>query len=220
MGFAWKIPFHLTPSGRSALLLPAMGFLLNHARESIEARRRWFSGVSVDRVVNFADLRFLLFEGAKRPAALAIFRSGKPEKTEHRFDYWCPKADYNVRTRRLLLLSSADQARLSLRQAMTDEKVFKRRMWLRGPDAKLLQYLESLPHLSALITQYKEVQRRHREIQRKEWVIGQGFQPADESQLENEEYKTTICPEVTQYPFLDIDFFRPWLIPNVTADST
>src|SRR6266446_3547019 len=71
--FLWKAAHHLTADGRIALLLPAMGILLNHSQEAIDARQRWIEGVKLIRVINFADVCFQLFDGADRPTILALY---------------------------------------------------------------------------------------------------------------------------------------------------
>jgi hypothetical protein len=73
-GFIWMTSRTLAPEGIAALLLPAMGVLHNHAKDSIEARRMLLRENRIERVINFSDLTFQLFEGADRPAALVLYR--------------------------------------------------------------------------------------------------------------------------------------------------
>jgi Eco57I restriction-modification methylase len=68
--FAWKALRHISDDGVIALLLPAMGFLHNHAANAVAARNSFIRESRIRRIINFADLRFQLFEGAIRPAAL------------------------------------------------------------------------------------------------------------------------------------------------------
>src|SRR3546814_9764802 len=55
----------LADGGLIAFLLPAMGFLHNHAQNTVEARDAFFRKSQVRRIINFADLRFQLFEKAQ-----------------------------------------------------------------------------------------------------------------------------------------------------------
>jgi len=55
--FSWKALAHLTGDGIIAFLLPSMGFLHNHAQNSVDARNEFFRTSRVRRVINFADLR-------------------------------------------------------------------------------------------------------------------------------------------------------------------
>ena len=65
--FVWKALRHLQGDGVAALLLPAMGFLHNHARPAVEARKRLMREARVCSVVNFADMRFQLFDRLYAP---------------------------------------------------------------------------------------------------------------------------------------------------------
>ncbi len=82
--FTWKALSHLADGGLIAFLLPAMGFLHNHAQNTVEARDAFFRKSRVRRVINFADLRFQLFEKAHRPTALIIYGSAKPDGFPYR----------------------------------------------------------------------------------------------------------------------------------------
>lgn len=176
--FVWKAIRHISPSGIVAFLLPAMGFLHNHAASAVEARTRLFREASVKRVINFSDLRFQLFEKALRPAALFIYGSRPEGAPFERFDYWAPKANLNLRIKRVLTLTSADKMSLSVETLHSNPLVFKQRLWMREPDAKLFNYLDRLPKLGDLITDYRSIgddeQRRNYSP---DWVIGQGYQP-------------------------------------------
>ena len=73
--FVWKSLTHVRERGVVGFLLPAMGFLHNHAASAVEARNRLIRDARIFRIVNFSDMRFQLFEGAHRPAALVLFWS-------------------------------------------------------------------------------------------------------------------------------------------------
>jgi hypothetical protein len=174
--FTWKSMLHLREDGIVAFLLPAMGFLHNHADTSVAARKRLIESAHVRRVVNFADLRFQLFDGAIRPAALIIFGKASSGKPAYRFEYWAPKADLNLKVKRLITLSSADRSFVTSKAAIADPLVFKRRLWMSEPDARLFNYLEALPKLGGLIADYGS-QSRSGVLSVGGWMIGQGFQP-------------------------------------------
>lgn len=174
--FTWKSIRHLRAEGVIAFLLPAMGFLHNHADTSVEARNRLIASTRIRRVVNFADLRFQLFDGAIRPAALIILGKAAPDHRSYRFEYWAPKADLNLKVKRLITLSNADKSFITSKTALSDPLIFKRRLWMSEPDAKLFHYLSSLPKLGDLVVDFGS-QRRGRGSQANGWMIGQGFQP-------------------------------------------
>jgi len=174
--FVWKSLKHLSPGGLVAFLLPAMGFLHNHAANSLEARRKLVTESKIVRVINFADLRFQLFDGAIRPAALIIFGANDRPQASYKFDYWAPKADLNLQLKRMITLSSADKLTLSSSTVERDGLAFKHRLWMREPDSKLFAYLTRLPNLAALIKDFGGLKRRREDTHGK-WVIGQGYQP-------------------------------------------
>lgn len=202
--FTWKSIRHLRPHGVIAFLLPAMGFLHNHADTSVDARNKLISTTRIKRIVNFADLRFQLFDGAIRPAALIIFSKADAEHPAYRFEYWAPKADLNLKVKRLITLSSADKSFITSRSALEDPLIFKRRLWMSEPDAKLFNYLTALPKLGDLISNYGS-QRRTRSAPSEGWTIGQGFQPYNASSGSSYQMST----HVSQLPYLPIGGFQP-----------
>ena len=205
--FVWKSLRHLSERGVVAFLLPAMGFLHNHAEKAVAARNQFMREARIFRIVNFADLRFQLFEGAVRPAALIIFGPGAQEAPGYRFDYWAPKADLNLKIKRLITLSSADKCLVTSRMAEEDPRVFKRRLWMNGPEAKLFNYLALLPRLGALVSEYGDLHRRKESLENR-WVIGQGFKPANADRLEDSTYKHEYSEIVANTPYLPITVFR------------
>lgn len=174
--FSWKALGHITEKGLIAFLLPAMGFLHNHAQNTVDARDAFFGKSRVRRIINFADLRFQLFEKAHRPTALIMYGQASTEEFPYRFDYWAPKADLNLRIKRVITLSSADRVELSVASVLENPLIFKQRLWMREPDAKLFGYFARLPKLGALVTDYGSLSRRREEVVGR-WVIGQGYQP-------------------------------------------
>ena len=92
-------------------------------------------------VVNFADMRFQLFEGAVRPTALLLFGGPPPGGAAYRFDYLTPKADLNLKSRRLITISSADRCRLDSRMVDADPAVFKKRLWTERAGSQTVQLL-------------------------------------------------------------------------------
>ena len=206
-GFVWKSLRHLRAGGVAGLLLPAMGFLHNHAGVAVAARDRLARVARLLRVVNFADLRFQLFEGAVRPAALMIFGCGEADGPGYRFDYWAPKADLNLRMGRVITLSSSDKGVVTSREVGEDPFVFKRRLWMNDPEAKLFGYLASLPSLGERVLQYRKVYRRIESVADR-WVVGNGFQPVKEERLGEASYRTEQSRVIPNVRYLPIGAFR------------
>ena len=174
--FSWKALAHIAEGGVIAFLLPAMGFLHNHANNTVAARNAFFRRCRVRRVINFADLRFQLFEKAHRPAALILYGAAEPDSFPYRFDYWTPKADLNLRVKRVITLGTADKQSLGVATVLNNPLAFKQRLWMREPDAKLFAYLSRMPKLGDFICDYGGVRRRREKVAGR-WIIGQGYQP-------------------------------------------
>ena len=221
--FVWKSLRHLGEDGVVAFLLPAMGFLHNHAGDAVKARKRLLCEARVFSVVNFADLRFQLFERAVRPAALVLFGRPPAGGAAYRFDYLTPKADLNLKSGRLITIGKADlnlksgrlitiggadRCRLDSRMVEADPSVFKKRLWLSEPEARLFNYLARLPRLGDLVAEFAALSRRKKESTRDRWVVGQGFQPANAERFPRAAHKGHHSNVVAATPFLPIDEFR------------
>ena len=206
-GFVWKSLRHLREPGVVGFLLPAMGFLHNHAPIAVSARHRLMSDAQILRIVNLADLRFQLFEGAVRPTALMIFRRGDADSPGYRFDYWVPKADLNLKMGRVITLSSVDKGTITSRQVKEDPFVFKRRLWMSEPESKLFGYLAAFPRLGEFVIEYRKAYRSMDSFG-DHWVAGNGFQPVKEDRLGEENYSTDWSEIVPNVPYLPIEAFR------------
>jgi hypothetical protein len=216
-GFVWKALKVVKSDGLVAFLLPAMGVLHNTSREAQDARRRLLCDARVRRIVNLSDLCFQLFDGAQRPTAFVLYAPVEGEQAPYRFEYWVPKADLNLRLKRLMTLSRADRLRFRSDMVSEDPTLFKRRLWTRGPEETLLQYLRTIPALNTFIKEYRSV--RHAEVDRTaDWVIGQGFKPAQEDRLADSDYSTTTAEIVNRFPFLSARAFRSIALPKVKTD--
>ena len=205
--FVWKVLRHLREDGVVAFLLPAMGFLHNHAGQAVEARKRLMRETRVFSVINFADMRFQLFDGAVRPAALLVFGRPRAGGAPYRFDYLAPKADLNLKSRRLITISSGDRRRLDSRMVDADPSVFKKRLWMTEPEATLFNYLSRLPLLGDLAVEFGTLARRRKPTKNR-WVVGQGFQPANAERLAQAAYEREHSALVAELPYLPIEDFR------------
>ena len=195
--FAWKSLRHLRGSGTVAFLLPAMGFLHNNSRASVSARKRLLRETNVLRIINFCDLRFQLFEKASSPAALIIYGPGGGDISDYKFDYWVPKANLNLKTRRLITLTSADRCRIDSGAVEKEPRTFKFRLWMSDPEAKLFGYLS-----------------RFSKIEDSRWKIGQGFKPAKAERLADVSYPREQSDIVAGTPHLRVSDFRPLFLAS------
>lgn len=205
--FVWKSLQHLRDGGIVAFLLPAMGFLHNHAKQAVAARNLFMREARIFRIINFADLRFQLFEQAVRPSTLIIFGRAVQEASAYRFDYWVPKADLNLKTKRVITISSADKSQVNSRMAEDDPLIFKKRLWMTGPEAKLFNYLSKLPILRDFVTEFSKLKHK-REPTNDRWIVGHGFKPVPTSRRLDPSYETKHSDVVTKTPHLPITNFR------------
>lgn len=211
--FVWKAAEHLAADGRVALLLPAMGVLLNHSQPAVDARRLWLEGIKLIRVINFADVCFQLFDGADRLTILALYRLQPQPGRDDEFEYWVPKAHRLLSTTRLLLIPRIDCFVLRLSAVHEDPLLWKKRMWATRRDLKLLGWLGELPKLGDLLITWG---RARRSGTAGKWTIGQGFKPYN-PKSKSAHHNVTEEPAVTRYPFLDAAHFRPWVMPTVST---
>lgn len=215
--FVWKALEGIKPTGLVAFLLPAMGIL--HNTESQTARRMLLQRSRIRRIINMSDLCFQLFDGARRPTAFVLYGRQKQEQAPYRFEYWVPKADLNLRLKQVVTLSRADRLTFRSDLVAEDPTAFKRRLWTRAPEERLLQYLRTIPPMSSLVKEFKAFKRSKVEFNRDEhWVIGQGFKPAQESRLDDPEYQTTTAEIVARLPYLDVSQFQAVALPRVETN--
>jgi len=152
-GFMWKTPDFLNDSGKACLLLPT-AVLLN---KTDKFQAAWFSQVTVERVVNFSDLRFVLFADAIHPGIAVRFNKTRPDIAKNRIRYDSPKADIRSQLGGAVYIYDEDikTIRLSelLSKTQSDEaaKVWKTQFWGTWRDLKFLQRLSDMPRLKDVL---------------------------------------------------------------------
>jgi len=216
-GFAWKALHHSDQNGVIALLLKATSFITSQSSTIVKARKKWMETILLKRVINFADTRFQLFDGGDAPTALMIYKSKNNENQNYIFDYWVPKADLNLKSRRLMTLSRVDQAKLPIAHVLEDQLLMKRRMWMQTPDAKLFQYLSGFPKISEKVVTHQSLGKKS--PPKNKWVIGQGFNPAQEHRLGEASYKTVVSEIVSTIPHLEMKEYSPLAMPSIVNEG-
>ncbi|MEE4356766.1 MAG: N-6 DNA methylase, partial [Desulfococcaceae bacterium] len=168
--FMGKTPHLLRNNGTGCLLLPTK--ILQNQTDAFQAG--WLSSVTLEKVIQLADYRHLLFENAKTPAFIARFMNKTPIVNQHTVEYVAPKFNRNGLRKGLIIVNPASRTWIPLSdvisatQTKTAPLVWKRRLWGTQRDQKLLDLLQYLPPLSDLAGSPKEGKR---------WIKGQGFQP-------------------------------------------
>lgn len=168
--FLWKAPLHLSKDGRCCMLLPSE-VLLN---KTDVFQEEWFKRITVDRIIQLADFRHLLFENATRPCFIASFRSVLPDLDTHEIEYLVPKyLGQDPRVGKIPVLPD-DHITIQLKKLIDSAKdntasiLWKSRYTGSPCDWRLLNYLRQFPPLSDRTGDLKSD---------KPWKKGKGFKP-------------------------------------------
>lgn len=168
--FMQKIPKILRKSGTGCLLLPTK--ILQNQTDAFQAE--WLTQVTLEEVLQLADYRRLLFQGAKTPAFIARFINTPPQSNRHTVEFNAPKFNRDGLRQGIIKINPSSRTWIPLADILaatrskTAPVVWKRRLWGTPRDQKLLDLLQELPPLSDLAGKPNEGKR---------WIKGQGFQP-------------------------------------------
>ncbi|OHB58991.1 MAG: hypothetical protein A2Y12_19665 [Planctomycetes bacterium GWF2_42_9] len=152
-GFMWKSLDYLCDSGTACLLLSA-SVLFNGGTN--EFQRKWLKSVTVDRVVNYSDLRFVLFEHAIHPCVAICFRPATSE-TANLIKYESPKTDIRSQQGGPVYIREEDISLLKVSDIINAAAegrapaIWKSHCWGTLRDNRLINKLNNLPKLGALI---------------------------------------------------------------------
>jgi hypothetical protein len=163
--FAHKGLETTTPSGRVCLILPVKLFT---APTSQRFLKEWLGYCAIDRIINFSDIRRLLFAGAVHPCVIVTAQRRSEASRgripyNERIDYWVPKADVSIAFGRLTV-HSADRQRLFAQDVWRDNQALRTHLWGGDHDAALIGRL-ALSGTLADLTKGKESR----------WQIVKGF---------------------------------------------
>lgn len=173
-GFMWKALANLTESGTATLLLPT-AVLMN--AQTMEFQKSWLRAATIDRVVNFSDLRHVLFSGAIHPCVGVKFNRKEPSP-DSKFRYESPKVDIRSQQGGCIYIHDEDVKVLRqgkvLHFACEDRasELWKSHFWGSWRDQRLLDRLAGLPKLE----RYTGTARKP-----KRFIKGQGFIPFNPS---------------------------------------
>lgn len=169
--FMWKCPQHAKKNGRISLLVPSIALL----GQTDEFQRRWLTEYAVDRVVQLADMRFLLFTHAKRPASIVCYRPVPPSNEYVIQDF--PTAEFSELRAGIVAIWPEDRKRVALSEVLEAARrneagvVWKSALWTTPRDRRFLKRLLELPRLEGITGTPKQGRR---------WIKGQGLQPLGE----------------------------------------
>jgi len=151
-GFAWKAPEYLSDSGIGCFLLPS-SVLFNEGTD--EFQKEWLNSVVVERVVNFSDLRFVLFSGSVHPC-VAIRFGTLASKPDDSILYESPKTDALSQKGGPVYIREEDTTILHQKEILhaAENKnapvIWRSHFWGSWRDRRLLSRLSSLPRLNDL----------------------------------------------------------------------
>lgn len=183
-GFMWKVPEYLSKNGTACLLLPA-AVLFNEGTNKFQ--EAWLKSVSVDRVVNFSDLRRVLFAGAIHPCIGICFRP-TPSNHEDIIRYEVPKTDIRSLQGGPVYVREEDIANLRLKIILDSASdgnapfVWKLHYWGSWRDQRLLARLNDMYKLDYLTGKIRQKGKR--------WGKGLGVQLGNQK---NDGWWTKTC---------------------------
>jgi len=167
--FAHRAVDSVKPGGRICLILP---FGLLAAESNARFIEEWVSQVRIEKVINLADFRCLLFQKAAHPCVIACATKRKvnevnvPDSREV-FTYLTPKADLGIALGRIAVHSSDHQVLLT-RDVVQDNTLFMKRFVGTERDIALLTRTRRLGILKDVICS-------------KGWLAKKGFHAQDSS---------------------------------------
>lgn len=165
--YAYLAAGRVSPEGTLTLILPLN---LMIGIDSAGFRERLLQLVRIDRIVNFGDVRFLLFPMAKLSCALVVARprpiaAGELFAPDERVEYWTPKADLAMALG-CLVVGHEDQASLSPGTIYSDPAILIHRYWGRTRDLAILNRLRRFGTVKTV-------------AQARGWAFNKGFHKTD-----------------------------------------
>jgi hypothetical protein len=178
--FAWRAMSCLTPDGRLCLILP-MSLLLKPTSQAYLAA--WLERVSWKRIINFGDLKELLFEDGRKSCVVLLATPRSIEEgarwiipPSEEFEYLVPKADVSLAFGRLALHSS-DRHSVQTQAIALSNRQLTTRMWGDEFDLALWAELRLRGTFQNLFigsnkrwTRRKGFHRIDNSIERSDWV--------------------------------------------------
>lgn len=179
--FLEKAPQFLRNGGTGCFLLPSK--ILQNQTNAFQAT--WLSEVSLRKVIQLADYRFVLFQDALCPAFIALFSKTLPSPAKDTVEFTAPKFNRDGLRKGVITVNPSDRTWIPLSNVLaatrtkTAPLLWKRRLWGTKRDQKLLDLLEALPPLLDQVDIASELRKR-RLGRRKRWIAGQGIKPWSE----------------------------------------
>ncbi|MCW1970896.1 MAG: N-6 DNA methylase [Anaerolineae bacterium] len=178
--FVEKTPALLSQTGKATLVVPSK-ILLN---KTDKFQSKWLALVRLEKVVQLADYRFILFNEAKSPATIMRFIN-TPAQFNHNIEYVTPKVTPTDLRNGVISVSSQDRKWIRQTHVMQAAKqgiagdTWKMYLWGTPRDQKLLAYLLTFPKLEDHIVLPSK--NRNKELHQSFWLAGVGFKPTSKN---------------------------------------
>lgn len=142
----------LVPEGRICLILPVSVVAAPTSKGFFKV---WLDHYKLETLINFGDLRKLLFKSARQPCIIALGRPRSLDKANNVpgpeiFEYWVPKADISLAFGRLTL-HSQDRHQLSTKFIQMDNEPLTTLFWGSKRDMANISSLRMRGRLGDLI---------------------------------------------------------------------
>lgn len=166
-GFAYRAMQSVKPGGVVTLIMP-LNLVIGATSQSCDFRQRWLEDARIERIINFGDVRRLLFPAAKHPCAVVRARprpqvEGVIALGDEEIEYWAPKTDVSLALGRLAL-HVVDRKLLSARDIYAKPYLLISAYWGEQRDLDLLRRLQKLGSLDRTMA-----------TRAPQWVSGKGF---------------------------------------------
>ncbi|MCI5143815.1 MAG: hypothetical protein D3909_19245, partial [Candidatus Electrothrix sp. ATG1] len=177
--FALQIPEYLVPQGRACILLPSK-VLLNSTSNPFQSQ--WLQSVTLEKIVQLADYRFILFKNAICPSIIARFTATPPDYATHLVDYETPKVRRLDLREGIIPIAPCDRKRIPLCELLHGARkkkapvIWKQHLWGTPRDSKFLELLLGMPTLGDSVDVPSEF-KKNKSSCSKRWIVGQGFKP-------------------------------------------
>jgi hypothetical protein len=134
----------LKPGGRVALILPVTPFVSSDPAQR-DFRAHLLGRYRIEKIVNFSDMRRLIFADAVHPFVVLIATARADRERfvsveQESFEYWTPKTDIALAFGRLAV-HGGDRADLAASVLLSDDAQLAIRYWGSDADIALLQRL-------------------------------------------------------------------------------
>jgi SAM-dependent methyltransferase len=191
--FANRSLTFLRTSGVACLLLPST--ILVNRYGTLDGE--WFRTITVEKIIQLADFRFVLFK-ATHPCFILRCVKSRPD-LDHVICYETPKLNRFDRRTGVFIVEPDDQKLVTQRDVLEAslqqrlQAIWTRKFWGTPRDEAFLRRLDFYPPLSELVGIRGKPKR---------WLGGTGFQPHYDH-IRHKRYKPVNIPWRLSEPFLD-----------------